>query len=984
MKRNRKVVKKATGQKIAYGAFPPLASVLVLLVVGLVLGGVGSVQGGSQCPAAIEEDPQVSDKVEYGGCTIVVRSDLTVVGDEGELLVSDVTLRFEGQDRTLRVEAGGAFVANDTSRLEAASDGTFSVVFEEGSSGAFNGSTVWRHTDLVVESSDVTLANGTVLEDARQSGLSIRKASPTVRNLTVDGASVNGVLVDGASPDFDNVEVVNGSETGIWVGPGSAVTSNRSTWSGVDAGVVLEGDAEMVHRNGSFGSAPTEAVLRSTPGEDPRLYLQGTTFDESNITFDGEGRIDVAWYAQLQVQADPQGSIDMDLVEFRVRNATGAVHHDATLDDDGRSPVLFLPSRAFNQDGPLLGHNPWSFKLRRDAYINQTSVSVAKNRVAEPIEVVLPKEEDIEDPAWPESESTILGPGPADKGGSEDPNVTLKWPEATDNRSVDHYEVFRSGPDEGPSKKVEAFGTTYTFEGLIEGEHTFKVRPVDIAGNRGTFSNVLDVVVDLDTPPLTVAINGTVGPVSGHYRAPFGINATTSDDAQLTIAIDEGAAEALVEEARFEDPGSYNVTVAATDPAGNVNETQLHLILDVDAPTILAEISPGIPEGAEGWYTDPPVLSIESSDRGQSGLHEVAYRLHKEGPWRAYNDSTPITDQGDHMLAVRVVDRAGNVGSAQLRLPVDTSGPTINVTADGPRGSNDWYVGPVAFDTETADSASGVTRIEYREDGHAWIPFQSPLRLDHVGSKVVDIRAVDRAGLSSNVTTQTVTIDPDAPIPPTPRWTVRSDGLVHVDWRDGPPADPTSGISRVVVQRANATGAILSELSVPVSRANHTVGPFPAGTHRFRLLVEDVAGNNVTTEWATVPVTQSPAGIRLGGGDTVARGVETVTYTPPHGVDPAEVRFYVDDHLVSSTDQRPYTFTWNTANYADGPHNVRIVAVDDDGQRDVQETPYEVRNAYAAKLSDGDLAFAFGMIIVASAAGLSVLGYRHWRRWTAR
>lgn len=813
-------------------------------------------------------------------------------------------------------------------------------------------------------------------------------AEGTVVDTEVSSTAAPAIGVTGASVSLDNVTVRDAS-IGLHASDGAQVAATDSTLGGDNRAVDLVGDAELRHRNGSF-DAPVQARLAETSAGAPDLVLEGTPYNASDIDFaDGsdDATVESHWFAEVEVVFEDDWVEEMDTVEVTVKNRTDAVHRIVSpVREDNRTPVLRLPAEIFGDDGSLEQHNPRTITVRKDSSANEIQEEVRENRL---IEIALPQDNDDEPPWW-DGDDGLTDAAPEPVGYSSTGTLELAWNPATDgnqdNREVDHYELLHTSPD-GEIAQLKVSGEATTVSDLVPGVHAFQVRPVDLVGNEGNWSHEHAVTVDRSPPDLTVTVDGTEGPTTGHYRSPVTLQAQAMDtrfeeirflrDGTLLQA--NGTEEAT---ATIDAQATHNITVQAWDAAEGVTERQVNLTLDVEAPQLSVKLSPSLPTGEEGWYDRVPTMTLSALDDGPSGVHEIRYRSDGAANWITYDESGPLDLRGDHLLRLQAIDGAGNVGESQLAVAVDPDPPVVNLSLaqDDANATTGWSTGPVQALVEATDDAAGLDRLEYRTDDDPWTRFRSPLTLDFSGVKELEVRAVDVAGNPSDPIASTVGIDPSAPIPPQPRWVPGEDGHLEVDWSSGPPSDGVSGLSRATVEVAGDDGSIRLQIDVSVTESVQTVGPFPSGSHRFRVAVADEAGNRAATPWTEVAIADSVAGLTVLE-DEIARGEEEIRYTPPAGFEPVEVHFYVDDSLVASTNRAPYTLRWDTTEYSDGAHTVEVVAAADDGVERTETRTYEVRNAYPATLADGMVPLTVTLIVAAAAVAGATLAHREWTRW---
>ncbi|MCE9582580.1 MAG: hypothetical protein K8T20_08815, partial [Planctomycetes bacterium] len=99
-----------------------------------------------------------------------------------------------------------------------------------------------------------------------------------------------------------------------------------------------------------------------------------------------------------------------------------------------------------------------------------------------------PESADREPPRWPKTDVLAASV----KNG----RVFLKWEKAADNEAVQGYMIYRSAPSEPErhigSNKAWLFTDPDAAPGMT---YTYRVRPFDLAGNRGEFSNAATVAL---------------------------------------------------------------------------------------------------------------------------------------------------------------------------------------------------------------------------------------------------------------------------------------------------------------------------------------------------------------------------------------------------------------------------------------------------------------------------------------------------------
>ncbi|GLX11037.1 alpha-L-fucosidase [Microbispora sp. NBRC 16548] len=101
---------------------------------------------------------------------------------------------------------------------------------------------------------------------------------------------------------------------------------------------------------------------------------------------------------------------------------------------------------------------------------------------------------------------------------------------------------------------------------------------------------------------------------------------------------------------------------------------------DKTAPVTTATTDPAQPEG--GSFTGPVTVTLKAVDEtGGSGVAKTEYKL-DGGDWTAYTEPVKVSGDGQHTLAYRSTDKAGNAEEAKtLTLTISTPAtPTVKLT----------------------------------------------------------------------------------------------------------------------------------------------------------------------------------------------------------------------------------------------------------------------------------------------------------------
>jgi hypothetical protein len=355
------------------------------------------------------------------------------------------------------------------------------------------------------------------------------------------------------------------------------------------------------------------------------------------------------------------------------------------------------------------------------------------------------------------------------------------------------------------------------------GAQTIYMRITDRAGNSATATRTISLDTTAPVPgfavpaptglhgwyvsPLTVTPNGTDA-VSGVASQQVSLNNITWSPS-ITISAD----------------GQYTVYTRITDNAGNTASSTRTIGYDSTAP--VPGFSAPAPDGANGWYVHPVMVTPDGSD-ATSGVSSQEVSLNNV----TWTPSVTLSTDGTYTVYTRITDNAGNTASSTRAYRLDTTLPNAAFSMPSPDGSNEWYVSAVTVAPTGADATSGVASRQVSLDNAAWSP---SVTLSADGNYTVYSRVIDNAGNSRTIT-QAVHLDRTAPAAgismPSP------DGLGgwYVTAPTATPggSDATSGVA---VQQVSLDNAIWSS-SVTVSSD---------GIQTVYMRISDNAGNTSTT-----------------------------------------------------------------------------------------------------------------------------------------
>ncbi|QSQ27964.1 OmpA family protein [Pyxidicoccus parkwayensis] len=456
-----------------------------------------------------------------------------------------------------------------------------------------------------------------------------------------------------------------------------------------------------------------------------------------------------------------------------------------------------------------------------------------------------------------------------------------------------------------------------TFTGLADGNHTLAVRAVDAAGNVDPTPATHAWTVDT-SPPDTVIVSGPAA-VTSATTATFDFS---SPDSPVTYecSLDSGAYAACTDPVTFTGlaQGNHTLSVRARDAAGNVDPTPATYAWRVDTTAPDTTIVSGPASVTNSTSATFDFSSNESPVTYQCSLDS--------GAFVACTDPQTFTGlaQGNHTLAVRAVDAAGNVDPtpATYSWTIDTTPPDTAIVS-GPSAVTSST--SATFDFSSPDSP--VT-YECSLDGAAYAACTDPVTFTGLaeGNHTLSVRARDAAG----------NVDPT---PATHSWRVDTTvpDTVIVSGPSGVTASTSatfdfSSPESPVTYECSLDGAAFAACTDPV-----TFTGLAQGNHTLSVRARDAAGN----------VDPTPA-TRSWTVDTVAPDT-SFTSTPPLTTNSSVANFdfnsnespvtyecRLDGAALFTPCADPQTFT----GLANGSHTLEVRAVDSAGNVDPTPATY--------------------------------------------
>ena len=333
--------------------------------------------------------------------------------------------------------------------------------------------------------------------------------------------------------------------------------------------------------------------------------------------------------------------------------------------------------------------------------------------------------------------------------------------------------------------------------------------------------------------------------------------------------------------------GNHRIQIEAQDNAGNTATiTTSRYRIDQDTPT-----APTWSGTSSTWYNTDRTISLSGGSGSPSGIARREYRTRTAGgtwgSWTEYTGAITYTVNTNREFQGRVVDNAGNNGTATTTafVRIDKTNPGVTRS---PSGQADWGRHDITVTLTGTDSGgSGWRRMRTRmstDDGATYGSWTSltttnPITrlLTGTGNHRIQIETHDNAGNINTITTSRYRIDQDIPTAP-------STGGTSSSWQNtdrtftisGGSAGP-SGRARYEYRRRTAGSDTWGSWTTYSSGITHT-----SNTNReYQARIIDNAGNTgtrTTTRYVRIDKS-SPTCSTSGGSTAWTSGNRTLTGT---------------------------------------------------------------------------------------------------------
>lgn len=293
---------------------------------------------------------------------------------------------------------------------------------------------------------------------------------------------------------------------------------------------------------------------------------------------------------------------------------------------------------------------------------------------------------------------------------------------------------------------------------------------------------------------------------------------------------------------------------------------------------------PGTPAASPDPSAGPVTITWSGSndDAGGSGVKEYDVTVSSDGganfsplvavPGTSHGYTAP---QGSYLYRVRARDNAGNASAFTAdsnRVRVDTTPPTVGTPSASPSPNNTGTHTVSWAAADAGGSGLAAIRLERSDDGRAFVPvatlpgtvssWTEPASGLADGTYVYQVVATDAVGnAATSAPSPAVVVIRSGPTVGTPlvNPSPRSPGIHTLSWTAS-----GTGLRAIQVQRqdAGAPFTVVAALA-PTERNWSEFPPLKAGSYVYRVVVEDIAGNERTSAHSApvevVPRPSAPA-----------------------------------------------------------------------------------------------------------------------------
>ncbi|MBI2692177.1 MAG: hypothetical protein HYX29_09585 [Solirubrobacterales bacterium] len=289
-----------------------------------------------------------------------------------------------------------------------------------------------------------------------------------------------------------------------------------------------------------------------------------------------------------------------------------------------------------------------------------------------------------------------------------------------------------------------------SYLGLAEGEHIFRVRQIDGADNVGAAS---EYTWSIDqSAPGAPTLDATPAAHTQANTAEFTFSGEADGSFECSLGSEEFAACTSPVSYPTASEGAYIFEVRQLDDVGNTGSVTTYVWTIDRTPPAAPQLS-----GAPTGVTNSTGATIIFSG-GEAGTFECNLDANLWQSCASPKELTSLAD-GDHSIAVRQIDAAGNLGDpASASWSVDRTPPDPPTITEKP--SSTW---PATYADFGFEGEPG-SRFECSLDAEPFAPCESPITFEDLeeGSHIFKVRQLDDLGNASVPASYEWTIDFEA------------------------------------------------------------------------------------------------------------------------------------------------------------------------------------------------------------------------------
>ena len=553
---------------------------------------------------------------------------------------------------------------------------------------------------------------------------------------------------------------------------------------------------------------------------------------------------------------------------------------------------------------------------------------------------------------------------------------------------------------------------TVDISSLVNGPYNITLNATDYAGKSNT-SQKSQFIVDKIIPSVgivdpidgenysgNVLINTSVNDSdSGAFTSVFRFsngsgNVTSWTSMSLTSGtIYQGYWTASFDTSTLAD-GFYNITINATDFAGNENTSQR---VEINVSSLGDVFPPNVtinsPVNASN-YSGNIIINVSVIDDIGVNASGVFYRLVQgttnktpwtdmtntsSGNWSIFNTtliSTSVSD-GVYNVSINASDNSSNENTTEfITITIDNNPPsvTINEPTDNDAVSGIFEINATVLDAVSIDSSKIFYRIEtpaanytpwtlmYNSTTENYSVYNASYNSAQLsdGYYNISINASDFIGNENStefITIQVDNIPPEVTInEPTSNQVVSNIFEINITVLDSSTVDSSKVFFRIETPAANYTPwtAMLNSTTENYSVFNVSYDPsgLADGFYNVTINASDTLGNENTTEFVTIQVDSIPPEVVINEpiDDQNVSGVFEINITvlDSSTVDSSKVFFRIETPAANYTpwtlmynstteNYSVYNASYNSAQLSDGYYNITINASDTTGNENSTE-----------------------------------------------